>query len=62
MIRNWTLPLELTCHRFAATLEGLDLTMVGLIRKEYGRERFHFLEPMPSWRGSYAAWGGGTMG
>ena len=41
MIRNWTLPLELTCHRFAATLEGLDLTIVGLIRKEYGRERFH---------------------
>ena len=39
MIRNWTLPLELTCHRFAATLEGLDLTMVGLIRKEYRSEK-----------------------
>ena len=59
MIRNWTLPLELTCHRFAATLEGLDLTMVGLIRKEYRSENASTWEPMPSWRGSYAAWGGG---
>ena len=58
MIRNWTLPLELTCHRFAATLEGLDLTMVGLIRKEYRSENASTWEPMPSWRGSYAAWGG----